>query len=105
MSVENTKRLGVADRLGLANYRNQGRTDARAHIEVDTDICNTTCPHKCTTRVCPAKCYTLDESGNVHFQFEDCIECGTCLYACDQGAVTWRFPHPEEGRGVNWSLG
>ncbi|MDA1028358.1 MAG: 4Fe-4S binding protein [Bacteroidetes bacterium] len=41
----------------------------------------------------------------MHFQFEDCIECGTCMYACDQGAVSWNFPHPEDGKGVNWTLG
>ena len=91
-------RLSIAERL-------QGRSDARAHITVETSICNSTCPHQCTTYVCPANCYTVDDQDTVHFQFEDCIECGTCLYACDQGAVTWRFPDPESGRGVNWSFG
>ncbi len=86
-------------------YRNQGRVEARPHIDVDTSICNSTCPHKCTTYVCPANCYTISDIGGVVFQFEDCIECGTCLYACDQGAVAWRYPDPEKGRGVNWSLG
>jgi len=95
----------IVERLGTVAYRNQGRNDARPHIEVDTAICNGTCPHRCTTYVCPANCYTVDEEGLVRFQFEDCIECGTCLYACDQGAVRWSFPDPESGRGVNWSLG
>ena len=97
--------LSLNDRLGLVSYRNQGRAEARAHIEVDTQICNSTCPHRCTTYVCPANCYTLDDDGNVQFQFEDCIECGTCLFACDQGAVSWKYPHPESGRGVNWMFG
>ena len=97
--------LSISERLGKVSYRNQGRASARAHIVVDTNVCNKTCPHKRTTYVCPANCYTSDESGEVHFQFEDCIECGTCLYACDQGAVTWKYPDPEEGRGVNWALG
>ena len=99
------ERLSIADRLGKVAFRNQGRTDARAHIEVNTDICNSTCPHRCTTYVCPANCYTIDENDQVRFQFEDCIECGTCMYACDQGAVAWRYPDPEYGRGVNWNLG
>jgi len=47
----------------------------------------------------------MDEAGSVRFQFEDCIECGTCLYACDQGAVEWKNPDPEAGRGVNWNYG
>jgi len=99
------KLLTLTERLGLVAYRNQSRAEARPHIDVETDICNTTCPHKCTTWVCPANCYTQDDEGVVRFQFEDCIECGTCLYACDQGAVTWRFPDPGSGRGVNWNFG
>lgn len=102
---DDVKTLSIAERLGTVAYRNQGRSDAKPHILVDTSICNTVCPHKCTTYVCPANCYTIDERGLVHFQFEDCIECGTCMYACDQGAVTWRYPDPEAGRGVNWNLG
>jgi ferredoxin like protein len=27
------------------------------------------------------------------------------MFACDQGAVTWRYPHPEEGKGVTWNFG
>jgi ferredoxin like protein len=27
------------------------------------------------------------------------------MFACDQGAVTWRYPHPEEGRGITWNFG
>lgn len=99
------KSLSIAERLGTVAYRNQGRSEARPHILVDTKICNTTCPHHCTTYVCPAQCYKVDDQGQVYFQFEDCIECGTCMYACDQGAVTWRYPDPEVGRGVNWNLG
>ena len=97
--------LTLAERLGRVAYRNQGRAEATPHIVVDTVICNSVCPHQCTTYVCPANCYTLDEAGQVHFQFEDCIECGTCMYACDQGAVAWSYPDPETGRGVNWNLG
>jgi ferredoxin like protein len=97
--------LTISERLGKVAYRNQARSDSAPHILVDTGICNSVCPHKCTTYVCPANCYTLDEEGSVHFQFEDCIECGTCLYACDQGAVTWRYPDPESGRGVNYNFG
>ena len=99
------KNLTIAERLGRVAYRNQGRREAKPHILVNTGICNTTCPHKCTTYVCQANCYTLDDLGKVNFQFEDCIECGTCMYACDQGAVTWSYPDPESGRGVNWNLG
>ncbi|MDZ7692636.1 MAG: hypothetical protein U5K69_16160 [Balneolaceae bacterium] len=36
---------------------------------------------------------------------EDCIECGTCMYACDQERSSWNYPDPEEGRGVTWNYG
>ena len=74
----------------------------KPHIVVDTNICNGGCPHKCTTYVCPALCYTVSED-KVHFQYEDCIECGTCMHACDQGAVSWNFP--ASGHGVTFGLG
>ena len=99
------KLLNLQERLGLVNYRNQAKSEIKPHIKVNTDICNSTCPHKATTYTCPANCYTVDEKGVVHFQVEDCIECGTCMYACDQGAVSWEFPDPEIGRGVNWNFG
>lgn len=99
------KKLSISERLGKVSYRNQGRSDATAHIVVDTEICNNACPHKGTTYMCPANCYTLDDEGHVHFQVEDCIECGTCMYACDQGAVTWNYPDPETGFGVTWNMG
>ena len=41
----------------------------KPHIVVDTNICNGGCPHKCTTYVCPALCYTVSED-KVHFQYE-----------------------------------
>ena len=102
---KDVQQLRLSERLGLVPYRNQSRSDFEPHIVVDTDICNSTCPHKGTTYTCPAKCYTIDEAGLVHFQVEDCIECGTCMYVCDQGAVAWKYPDPEIGRGVTWNLG
>lgn len=101
----NMPRPSIADRLAKVAYRNQTRSTAKSHILVDTAICNSTCPHQCTTYICPANCYTKDPVRGVIFQFEDCIECGACLYACDQQAVSWSFPHPADGRGINWRQG
>lgn len=99
------KNLNTSERLGLVNFLNQEITEPKPHIEVNTDICNTECDHKGTTYTCPANCYTLDELGKVHFQFEDCIECGTCMFVCDKNAVSWNYPDPEKGRGVHWNYG
>ena len=97
--------LSIAERLGKVAFRNQGRADAQDHIEVDADSSHSTGQPQCTAYESPATRDTLDEANQVHFQFEDCIECGTCMYACDQGAVKWSYPDPELGRGVNWNLG
>ena len=70
MSLKKSGR-SLAERLGLVGYRNQSRSEIKPHIVVDTDICNSTCPHKCTTWICPANCYTMDENQKVHFQVED----------------------------------
>lgn len=99
------KKLSIAERLGTVSYLNQEKKEAKPHITVNTDICNTECGHQGTTYTCPANCYTKDEEGKVHFQFEDCIECGTCMFVCDQGAVSWEYPDPEAGRGVKWKFG
>jgi ferredoxin like protein len=37
------------------------------------------------------------------FQYEDCVECGTCYIMCDQGAVSWN--HPRGGFGITYSQG
>jgi ferredoxin like protein len=74
----------------------------KAHIVVDTAICEQKCPHHCTTLVCPAGCYEFMD-GKMTFRYEDCVECGTCLHACDQGALTWNYP--DSGCGVSFNLG
>lgn len=99
------KPFSTPERLGTVTYLNQEKQEAKPHITVNTKICDEICGHKATTYVCPANCYTLDDEGKMHFQFEDCIECGSCLYACDQGAVSWEYPDPEIGRGVKWNFG
>ncbi len=90
--------VSVKDRLITV----KNNISKKAHIVVKTEICDTQCPHQCTTYVCPAKCFEIIEQ-KMRFQYEDCIECGTCLHACDQDAVSWSFP--DSGHGVSFKLG
>jgi len=90
--------ISVKDRLITV----KNNISKKPHILVDTEICDSGCPHQCTTNVCPAKCYEIID-GKMRFQYEDCIECGTCYYACDQGAVSWSYP--ESGHGISFKQG
>lgn len=66
-----------------------------AHITVKPPIC-AKCPHSFCTNVCPAACYQRIE-GRLVFRYEDCVECGACAIACDQGSVTWNLPRGPYG--------
>lgn len=91
-------RLSIQDRLGLNTYI----IDREPHIIVDTTICET-CIEKPCIYFCPAGLYTLDESGKIRFNYEGCLECGTCRIACPHGAVKWSYP--KGGKGVHYQYG
>ncbi|MHA1989509.1 MAG: ferredoxin family protein [Candidatus Hodarchaeales archaeon] len=74
-----------------------------AHIVVDYKKC-TNCPHQNCVWGCPVQCYTLVElAQNIVFQYEDCVECGTCFLMCDQDSVKWS--NPRGTFGVNYKYG
>lgn len=76
----------VAVRLKLSRYN----LDREAHIKVDYVKCQA-CPHRACLTACPAQCYVA-QGTEVMFNYEGCLECGTCLVICDQGAVDWEYP-------------
>ena len=74
--------LSLAERLGLVGYRNQSRSEIKPHIVVDTDICNSSCPHQCTTWVCPANCYTWTRNKRYTFKWRTASNAGpACMPA------------------------
>ena len=89
--------MKIDDKLALDLFH----VDKEAHIKVNQEICGK-CPHKICTYVCPVENYKL-EGENVVFSWEGCLECGTCLIACDQGAVTWDYP--QGGFGICYRIG
>ncbi len=70
-------------------------SDEYAHITINEKICEK-CPHHFCMVVCPAECYELVE-GKIKFHAHDCVECGSCFIACDQGSVTWNNPRGSFG--------
>ncbi|MGX9147545.1 ferredoxin family protein [Mesorhizobium sp. 128a] len=90
----------VEDKL----YQNRYLIDAgRPHIKVR--------PHQspsanllALTRICPAKCYELNATGQVEIAAEGCMECGTCRVLCEgSGEITWNYPRG--GFGVLFKFG
>ena len=55
-------------------------------------------------KLCPAGCYTLNESGRVEVAPDGCFECGTCRVLCEPaGELTWAYPRG--GYGVLFKFG
>ena len=53
---------------------------------------------------CPAGLYTLQENGDLAFDFAGCLECGTCRGLCGERIVkTWKYPR--NAMGVEFSQG
>lgn len=91
-------RLSVEKRLTLVKFV----IHEEPHITIDLEKCKG-CIEKYCTKVCPAGLYTLDEKGNVSFNYEGCFECGACRIACTHGSVKWSYPLG--GYGVYFQFG
>ncbi len=69
--------------------------DKEPHIIVDTDRCQK-CDHQPCLAGCPAGCFKI-EAGKLVFNYEDCIECGTCKIICEKDAIKWNYPRGSFG--------
>jgi ferredoxin like protein len=83
----------IKRRLGTLRFTTDSKD--HAHITTKPEIC-AKCPHSFCTFSCPAQCYQRIE-GRLVFRYEDCVECGACAIACDQGSVTWTMPRGPYG--------
>ena len=85
-------------------FQNRYLVDAgRPHIKVK--------PHEIPsasllsmTKICPAGCYTQNESGQVEVVADGCLECGTCrIMTRETGEIEWNYPRG--GFGVLYKVG
>ncbi len=84
--------------------KNAFRHDEQSHIQIDAEVCRARCRERYCVRVCPAALYEWnEESDRMTVEFAGCLECGTCLVACREGALTWRYPRG--GYGVRYRYG
>lgn len=84
--------------LGLDVFKN----DKETHIKIDQQICRD-CRQRYCLYVCPAGRYTEGEGGEISFDFEGCLECGTCMIACPNDALHWDYPRG--GFGIQLRFG
>ncbi|MHB8763219.1 MAG: ferredoxin family protein [Deferrisomatales bacterium] len=84
--------------------KNAIKPDGSSHIEIDAEACRARCRERYCVRVCPAALYEWnDEANRMVVEFAGCLECGTCLVACREGALAWRYPRG--GFGVQYRYG
>lgn len=85
--------VSIDEKLALDKYN----LDEGSHISVDQKVCET-CANKFCLTVCPARAYTIGEGGRIAVDHAGCLECGTCIAACELGGLTWNMP--ASGMGV-----
>lgn len=56
------------------------------------------------TRLCPAGCYSENDSGRIEISTDGCLECGTCrIVTAETGEIEWRYPRG--GYGILYKFG
>jgi len=91
--------MNIEAKLGLDVFG----LDKKPHITIDQQVCQAVCKLRPCLFVCPAHLYTLDPEGRVQVNWEGCLECGTCLIACQDKGLEWHYPRA--GFGVQYRFG
>jgi ferredoxin like protein len=77
--------------------------DKDAHIVVKEELCRD-CANRPCIPACPAGNYEWDDgAGRLIFNYEGCLECGTCRFVCPLDAIDWSYPRG--GCGVRYLWG
>jgi len=88
--------LNVEEKLGW----NVFKVDPEEHIKINHEVCRARCKPKYCLYVCPAKVYSLDTQGDILVKSDGCLECGACVLACVEEALSWHYP--KAGYGVQY---
>lgn len=99
-STPDVENASLEDRLYTVKYEDPGES----HLDVQVVGF---CVERCTTDdcvdVCPADVWRKDEDGEPVIAYENCLECGSCRFACPYNNVVWEYP--ENGAGVTYQYG
>jgi ferredoxin like protein len=76
--------------------------DKETHILVKKELCVKCVDKPCLT-ICPAGNYTWYEADErLVFNFEGCLECGSCRLICPLDAIEWSYPRGSFGVSYHW---
>ena len=91
--------MKLEEKLALDFFRN----DERSHIVIDQERCKR-CQLRLCISICPGGLYSLnEETGEMAVEYAGCLECGSCMVVCPEGALDWRYP--KGGYGVQYRYG
>ena len=98
--VPDVENDSLEDRLYTVKYEDPGES----HLDVTIPGI---CAERCTTydciSVCPAGVWRQGAEGVPEIAYENCLECGSCRWACPNGNVEWEYP--TTGSGVTYKHG
>ncbi len=69
-------------------------------VRVDSEKCNGCAD---CMKVCLAGCFTVEQGKARVTGLDECMECASCWYICERGAI--RFSWPEGGKGFRTMFG
>ena len=91
----------VEDKLALNKFV---VNEKKPHITIDQKHL-TQDQIKTLLAACPATLYRLSPGGELLFDFESCLECGTCRVICQSSPLGLKWNYPETGCGVFYRQG
>ena len=95
--VENAS---IEDRLYTVKYRDSGES----HLGVlDPEVCTDSCETFECMYVCPAAVWEVEPGELPTINYENCLECGSCRFACPYANVEWSYP--KTGSRVSFKQG
>jgi len=92
--------MSIDDKLGVNRFH---ADDNYAHILLNED-CTDRAAMERVVMACPAQLYHLEENGKLRFNYEGCLECGTCRVAVGK-TVLKQWNHPMGGMGIEFRFG
>lgn len=94
------RKMSVDDKLGLNRFN---ADEHHSHIILNEDFKDEKEIQR-VIKVCPAQLYRIEADGQLSFNHEGCLECGTCR-VLSGGKVIKSWEHPESGMGIEYRCG